>query len=164
MEPTACERTPGLYTAVGMNTRRGFIGCTWVALLLWAVGGCVERNLSVQTDPPGALVYLNDQEIGRTPLQHDFTWYGKYDISLRMDGYKTQRTIAKLHPPLYQIPPFDLIAEMLPFRIVDQQSLSYTMEPELIQEEDPHAVAERGQAYSSQLEASQRPQPATRPK
>jgi hypothetical protein len=168
MKPTACAPTPGLYTAAGMNTRRGLLGCTAMALLFWLLlglgSGCVERNLSVQTDPPGALVYLNDQEVGRTPLQHDFTWYGKYDITLRMEGYKSMKTIAKLHPPLYQIPPLDLLAEMLPFRIRDQQSLSYTMEPATFESEDPHDVAERGQAFRAELESSQRPQPATRPK
>jgi hypothetical protein len=164
MKPTACAGTQGIYTAAGMNTRRGLLGCTGVALLFWIGGGCVERNLSVQTDPPGALVFLNDQEVGRTPLTHDFTWYGKYDISLRMEGYKSQKTIARLHPPLYQIPPLDLIAEILPFRIKDQQSLSYTMEPDTYLSEDPHDVAERAQAFRGELESSQHPQPATRPK
>ena len=39
----------------------------------------------VQSDPPGALVYLNGEEVGRTPLAHDFLWYGNYDVELRSE-------------------------------------------------------------------------------
>ncbi len=51
--------------------------------------GCVQRQLTVTTDPPGTLVHLNGQEFGRTPVTRDFTWYGTYDVELRKEGYET---------------------------------------------------------------------------
>src|SRR5438045_3252646 len=65
----------------------------WGILLLAlsaALGaGCVRRTLAVRSDPPGALVYLNGVEVGRTPVQRDFVWYGTYDVQVRKDGYDT---------------------------------------------------------------------------
>ena len=104
----------------------GFVG--GVALLLSA-GGCVERRLVVESDPPGALVWLNDQEVGRTPLEREFVWYGTYDVRLRKEGYQTVRTRSKVWAPWWQIPPLDLIAELVPARLQDRKRLSYTLEP-----------------------------------
>jgi len=101
------------------------------ALLLLAVaGGCVKRTLSINTQPPAALVYLNDQEVGRTPVTVPFTWYGDYDIVLRKQGYQTLQTHKRIHPPWYQLPPFDFAAEVLvPVTLHDRHELQYTLEP-----------------------------------
>ncbi|HQI29243.1 MAG TPA: PEGA domain-containing protein, partial [Sedimentisphaerales bacterium] len=40
--------------------------------------GCVERRLTIYTEPPGAIVTLNDQEIGVSPVTVPFNWYGDY--------------------------------------------------------------------------------------
>ena len=58
-------------------------------LFVAAVTGCnrVERNLQVTSNPPGALVYLNGQEAGRTPMNKSFVWYGTYDVQVRKEGY-----------------------------------------------------------------------------
>jgi len=51
-----------------------------------AAGGCVHRTLEVESNPPGALVYLNGEEVGRTPMRKEFLWYGTYDVQLRKEG------------------------------------------------------------------------------
>ncbi len=43
-------------------------------------GGCVERTVTITSEPDNALVYLNDEEIGRTPVTVSFTFYGVYDV------------------------------------------------------------------------------------
>src|SRR4051812_21539996 len=58
------------------------LGCSLFAFLL---SGCVHRVVTVQSDPPGALVYMNEEEIGRTPVSKEFLWYGNYDMVLRKD-------------------------------------------------------------------------------
>jgi hypothetical protein len=141
-----------------MNMRVNLVGCT-VALFL--AGGCVERTLTVQSDPPGALVYLNDQEIGRTPMEHDFLWYGKYDVALRMDGYETLKTTASVTAPVYEFPPIDLLAELVPIIFKDKHNLHYDLTP-LPENEDTGSLIERAQAAQGQLQAS-RQHPATRP-
>lgn len=91
------------------------------------LSGCVRRTLDVTSDPPGALVYLNDQEVGRTPLQRDFTWYGTYDVAVRKEGFETLKTSSKVMAPWWQWPPIDLFAELLPLRLQDKQKLHYTL-------------------------------------
>ena len=49
--------------------------------------GCVRRTLMVRTEPEGARVFLNDYEVGTSPVSVDFTWYGDYDVIVRKDGY-----------------------------------------------------------------------------
>jgi hypothetical protein len=78
-----------------------------------AAMGCVERTVRIQSDPPGAVVVVNDEEVGVTPAKFSFLWYGDYEVILRKAGYETLKTNYRLDPPWYQIPPLDLITETL---------------------------------------------------
>ena len=51
-----------------------------VLAALTACAGCVERLITVTSQPSGSLVYLNDEEVGRTPVTVPFTFYGVYDV------------------------------------------------------------------------------------
>lgn len=84
-----------------------FIACT-LAL------GCVERTIHITSDPSGALVHLNDEEVGRTPVSVPFLFYGTYDVRLEHDGYKPLWTTQKTNAPWWEIPGPDLIAEAIP--------------------------------------------------
>jgi PEGA domain-containing protein len=128
-------------------------------LLSLASGGCVERTLAITSTPSGALVYLNDEEVGRTPLKRPFLWYGNYDLALRKDGYETLKTTQDLKAPLCQIVPFDLFAELLPIQFKDEQSFTYTMQP--LQSPDPQALLQRAAELKGQLQGPEHP--ATRP-
>ena len=94
------------------------------------LAGCVERQLSITSDPAGALVFLADEEIGRTPLTVDFTWYGDYEVILRQDGYKTLKTHTRINPPVYDIPPWDLVSQaFVPWTYRYHVQRHYTMDP-----------------------------------
>ncbi|QOJ04609.1 MAG: PEGA domain-containing protein [Planctomycetia bacterium] len=98
----------------------------WIVLFGSAVGlaGCVERTVTINTEPAGATVILNDQEVGQSPVKVPFTWYGDYDIILRKPGYETIQTNRKIKAPWYQTPFIDLFAECLvPFTIYDERDL-----------------------------------------
>src|SRR5690242_17372660 len=95
--------------------------------MVGGAGGCVERTLTVKTEPPGAVVSLNGVEVGRSPVQRDFTWYGVYDVALRKEGYEFKRTRGKVIAPWWQWPPIDFFAEFFPFS--DHQTLHFTMQP-----------------------------------
>ncbi len=84
-------------------------------LLLTATSltGCVRRTLTITTEPPDTLVFLNDLEIGRSSTTVDFLWYGDYDVVLRKDGYETLKTHWDIKAPWYQIVPLDFFAEVL---------------------------------------------------
>jgi len=87
----------------------------WLGLCtLLALGaGCVERIMVISTDPKGARVVVNDEEVGVSPVRLAFLWYGDYDIVIRKTGYRTLKTHYRVDPPWYQIPPFDLVSETL---------------------------------------------------
>jgi hypothetical protein len=126
--------------------------------------GCVERTLSIQSNPPGALVYMNDQEVGRTPLKRRFLWYGYYDVQVRKDGYQSLNTTTPVIAPWWQWVPFDLVAELLPVQLEDNHDLSYHLQPQSQVQVDPEAIVERGQQLREQLESSRLPvPPSTRP-
>jgi len=99
-----------------------------MALAAAALGGCVEREMKITSEPAGALVYVSDREVGRTPVALPFTWYGDYDVLIRMDGYKTLRANADITPPWYEVPPLDLLSHMAPWTYHDRRFLHYKLE------------------------------------
>ena len=132
--------------------------CVLTCLLV----GCVRRTLTVTSEPPGALVYLNGTEVGRTPLTRDFTLYGTYDVALRKDGYETLKTQGKVIAPWWQWVPIDFFAELLPLH--DQHTLAYTMRPYTEARVDPQQMLARAQEMSGQLRGSKYTlEPATQP-
>jgi len=96
------------------QTARTSLVALAAGLVLCGAGiGCVRRTLTINSDPQGALVYLNDAEVGRTPVSVDFLWYGDYDVILRKEGYATLQTNERVNEPWYQVPPIDFREELL---------------------------------------------------
>ncbi len=121
--------------------------------LVFSVVGCVERTVSINSEPEGAAVFLNDTEAGLTPVKVPFTWYGDYDIVIRKEGYKTIHTHHRVQAPWYEWPFIDVVSECLvPFTIHDDHTIdTYVLETyeaptheELLQ----RAEALRGEALS----------------
>lgn len=89
--------------------------------------GCVERTITVTSEPAGALVYLNDDEVGRTPVTVPFLFYGTYDVRIEQDGYKPLWTQKEAKAPWWENPGPDLIAEMIP-NVKAQQHWHFTLD------------------------------------
>lgn len=101
-------------------------------LVLFAVllSGCVERELTINTDPAGASVTLNDQEIGTTPVTVSFLWYGDYYVKITKDGYETLNEVKTLKAPLHDRFPFDFFAQVLnPAKITDRYQWDFALQP-----------------------------------
>jgi hypothetical protein len=108
-------------------------GIVLAAALLSAQGGCVERRMTVRTNPPGALVYVDDYEIGATPVSTDFTYYGTRKIRIVKDGYETLTVMQPISTPWYEYPPIDFFTENLVLgKIRDQRILDYQLKPQMI--------------------------------
>lgn len=143
---------------------RGRSICLVLASASCGLLGCVERKLTVTSEPEGAIVYLNDQEIGRTPVTRDFTWYGNYDVRLRREGYETLRTTEFVVAPWWQWVPFDLLAEVSPFRWQDHERMSFTMRPASEQPISADVMLDRAGEMRAQLQSSPNTRlPTTRP-
>ena len=82
-----------------------------VLVLVIAVAGCVERRFVIESDPPGALVLMNGQPIGATPVDGHFLYYGKYQFTLIKDGYETLQVDECFQTPWYEFFPIDFVTE-----------------------------------------------------
>ena len=89
-----------------------------ICCLLLLSTGCVRRTITVRTEPPGALIHLNDQEIGRSPVTVPFTFYGTYDVRVEKQGYETLQVPGVAKGPWWESPIIDLFAELGPDRVV----------------------------------------------
>ncbi|MCH7721518.1 MAG: PEGA domain-containing protein, partial [Planctomycetes bacterium] len=111
--------------------RRAWSVLTLALVLGMLSSGCVRRTLTIRTVPEGGLVFLNDEEVGYSPVSIDFTWYGDYDVIVRKPGYQTLKTHLLVRQPWYQIPPIDFFAEVVwPGRIHDQHQAEFELQPE----------------------------------
>ncbi len=99
-------------------------------LTLIFLTGCVERQLTINTNPQGAVIVLNDEEIGTSPVTVSFNWYGHYNVRISKEGYQTLKTHRKLKGPWYDKFPFDFFAQVLnPKQIKDTYEWTFDLEP-----------------------------------
>lgn len=98
-------------------------------------GGCVLRSLTVDSEPSGAMVYLDDELIGETPVTTTFTYYGTRKITLeKVDAegrllYERKIVYEKIKPPFYQILPLDFFSEIvLPMELKDEHYFTYQLD------------------------------------
>ncbi len=102
--------------------------------LIWMCSaGCVQRRLTIRTDPPGAMAYVDGYPIGTTPISTDFIYYGAREIRLVKDGYETLVVKQRIWPPWYEIPPLDFVSEnLVPGELRDQRTLDFRLQPQRI--------------------------------
>lgn len=110
-------------------------GLAWLfaASLVLATGGCVQRRLTIRSNPPGALVYVDNYEIGTTPVSTDYIYYGTRRIRLIKDGYATLDIKQWIPPPWYEIFPLEFVSEnLVPAEIRDHRVLEFQLVPQMI--------------------------------
>jgi hypothetical protein len=97
---------------------------------LLAAAGCVQRRMTIRSNPPGALAYVDDYQIGTTPVSTDFIYYGTRKIRLVKDGYETLTVRQPFPLPWYQVFPLDFVTENLwPAEIRDERVVDLAMMP-----------------------------------
>lgn len=135
-------------------------------VLITATGGCVQRRLSITSEPSGALITIGDHEVGRTPLETTFKFHGVYDILVELDGYEPLRTTSTASAPFYEYPGPDIIAEALPMKLENTQRWHYVLEPrledQLTQAELESGMVTRANDLRAQLAATPPPPPPKR--
>jgi len=116
--------------------------------------GCVERLITVRSQPVGALVWLNGEEVGRTPVTAPFTWYGRYEVVLRQAGYETVRAPREAVEPFWQWPVVDLVSEcLLPFTLRDHQEWDFVLAEQSLA--DPNALIQRAEQLRGETLAAE---------
>lgn len=114
--------------------------------------GCVQRTITISSDPEGALVYLNDQEVGRTPTTVPFTFYGTYDVRLVRAGYQTLTTSKQAKAPVEDLPVVDLITEAMPG--THRINLDWHFELSPLVDEPESDLIERARDLQTQLDSN----------
>lgn len=113
----------------GLRTS-GFDIALLACLAITLLPGCVHRRLTVNSNPPGARVLLDGEEVGETPTSVDFTHYGTREVVLQKDGYDTLKTMQTVPPPWYQVPPLDFFADnLLPYQLTNRHEFTYQLQP-----------------------------------
>lgn len=97
-----------------------------------ATSGCVRRRMTIRSNPSGALVYVDNQEIGVTPVSAPFTYYGTRQIQIFADGYEALTVKQPFPAPWYEVPPLDFFFENLwPSEIRDERAVTFELQPQL---------------------------------
>ncbi len=120
---------------IGRLVATAFLG------VLVSIAGCGSRTIIVTSEPPGALVTLNGVEVGPTPLEVGFRFYGQYDLRLRKDGYEPLAAAPWAAAPWYDYPPLDFI--LLPIPIDTTVRWHYEMQPMSVEQDSRDALVER---------------------
>ncbi len=94
--------------------------------------GCVRRRMTVRTNPAGAMVYVDHQMVGTTPVSTSFTYYGTRQFEIIKDGYRTEKFMRRFNPPWYQWPVLDFVSETLwPYETRDERIIDVQMLPDI---------------------------------
>jgi hypothetical protein len=115
------------------------------------LGGCVERRLTINTRPQGAMVVLNDEEIGQSPATVPFNWYGDYNVRISKEGYETLKTHRRLKSPWYDKFPWDFFAQVIsPKKIRDSYEWTFELSPK--QPPDREQLIQKAQDLKEKLD------------
>jgi hypothetical protein len=98
-------------------------------LVLPTMFGCVKRTISITTNPDGALVWVNDREMGRTPLEFEFTYYGEYDIRVELNSHEPIMTTAWTSQPVWDAPFVDFVADVAPLNLSSNTNWHFNLMP-----------------------------------
>jgi hypothetical protein len=82
----------------------------------------------VRSDPPGAQVILDGQEVGNTPVAVPFTYYGTRQLTLVKPGYETRTELVKIPAPWYQYVPLDFFSDnLLLGQVTDRHEINWQL-------------------------------------
>ena len=103
---------------------------------LWVIGlflvlfssGCVSRRMTIRSVPAGALVEVDGERIGLTPVSMDFTYYGTHEVTLSAPGYETLSVMQPVNAPPGQKFPVDFFTNhFMPRKVTDRHDFTYNL-------------------------------------
>lgn len=125
------------------NTTGMALAC---AVVLCAATGCIQRTLRIETDPPGASVWVNGDDAGTTPAEVAFVSYGAVEIFMQMDDHATRKEVVRLRPPWYAVFPIDFATDVLyPGTLHDRKTFGFKLDR--LAEPDVEALRSRAEEF-----------------
>jgi hypothetical protein len=120
--------------------------CVMLGVLLLA--GCsTKRTLTIDTEPKGARVWVNDRYVGESPVAVPFVHYGEFEVRLEKAGHHPWAGIIRVPTQIDGYPVIDLPQELT----VRQRAFRYLGRLEPLRgkatEADAAAALERARAF-----------------
>jgi len=135
---------------------RGPAALVLLAAAMSLLAGCVERRYTIRSDPPGATVIVNGEEIGPAPASKSFIYYGQREITLMLDGYQTKTVIQPIQAPWWDNYVTEFFTEnVIPVTFRDEREYKFQLTPA----ESPTKEVLRDRAESLRNEARTVPKP-----
>jgi len=86
-------------------------------LPLFLLGACcacaAQRTLTIESDPPGAILRIDDRVVGTTPYTEPFSDYGTRRFTLYKPGYHSLSKVELVQAPWYATFPIDIFSEIV---------------------------------------------------
>jgi hypothetical protein len=128
---------------------------TLAAAAILPFAGCVERRFVLESNVPGAQIYVNDAAVGPSPADARWDYAGKYKFKVVAPGYEPLTDVRSVPAKWYDYPPLDFVFENLwPFHIEDVRRFQFNLSPiapvrtdELL--DNANRLRERGRALES---------------
>ena len=130
-------------------------------VILCCETGCVRRRMNIRAFQEGntlvpitgAMVYVNKQPVGRTPVSCNFSHYGTMEFTVIKEGYEPLSEYRKIRAPWYQWPGIDFFSEVVwPQEITDTKRLDFQLKPERIITQDE--LVDRAEAMRRESQAN----------
>ncbi len=84
--------------------------------------------MTIRSFPSGALVEVDGERIGLTPVSMDFTYYGTHEVTLSAPGYDTLSVLQPVQAPLGQKFPIDFFTNhFMPRKVTDRHDFTYNL-------------------------------------
>ena len=92
--------------------------------------GCLSKTITVTSTPPGAILSINDVEIGKTPTTTDWHGGGTYRFELKHKSYQPVDEHIKIKYRWYSYPIIDMGADFMTTKnINDHRQWHFDMQP-----------------------------------
>jgi hypothetical protein len=110
----------------------------------------------------GALVYIDNEEVGTSPVSTGFTYYADREIRLVKDGYETVTLVQPIRAPWWDSLFLEFFTEnLLPFTLRDERLFQYELPPAALVRTDE--VLHRGQQLRTEAQQGAEIAPNVRP-
>lgn len=119
-------------TLLHLNTRILVVMTIFMAI---ATSGCVKRAIMIDTIPQGASVWINENPVGKTPIEFEFITHGRYKFRIQKEGFRERVAREMVKAPVYQWIGLDFIFEILiPKQFNDVHHFYYVLDPQPTEE------------------------------
>lgn len=118
-------------------------GSSLLILLVLLCSGCVERKLMIRSEPSGAQAWVDEEPVGKTPVEYSFAHYGRRRVRVGplrdekgLAQFLSTERIVELEGPWYETFPIDFFFEVLwPGTLVDRHEIELELKAASEQEQ-----------------------------